>query len=80
MNLRIKKWGNSLALRIPKKLAELSHISEDSKVEVEIRDRQLILKPIVNKKETLEDLLSRVTPENLHEMISYGGPAGKEIW
>lgn len=80
MDLVIKKWGNSLAVRIPKKIAELSDIHQNSKVQVEVEDKKLILKPVKGRKLKLEDLLLKITPKNLHSEVDTGSPRGREVW
>ncbi|MEK7480805.1 MAG: hypothetical protein AAB604_01735 [Patescibacteria group bacterium] len=40
----------------------------------------IIIQQIPKKEETLEDLVARITPENRHKKIDWGGPVGKEIW
>ena len=76
MDIQIKKWGNSLALRIPQKIAELSNIKENSTIELQVKEGTIILKA---KELKLEDLLSQITPENLHKEIDFGLPAGIEL-
>ncbi len=76
MDIQIKKWGNSLALRIPQKIAELSHIKENSMIELQVKEGTIILKA---KDLTLEDLLAQITPENLHKEIDFGLPEGREL-
>ena len=80
MNLIVRKWGNSLAIRIPKDIARLSNISQDTKVEVEIVDGKLILKPVEEKRLTLDELLADITAETIHQEITTGSPTGNEIW
>ncbi len=79
MNTRVQKWGNSLALRIPKSFASEVGLEKDSPVEISIADRRIILTPII-KKYNLEQLLSAVTEDNLHSEVDTGSAVGKEIW
>jgi antitoxin MazE len=80
MKLTVKKWGNSLAIRIPKEIAALSSIHMDSSVEVEVAERMLILRPVEERTLTLQELLDKITPHNLHKEIYSGEPQGNEIW
>ena len=80
MTLRVRKWGNSLALRIPKTIAELSSIKQDSEVEIRIVDNKIVIEPTHKKKTVLKDLLARITPDNLHDEIDTGSPRGRETW
>ncbi|MBK7893462.1 MAG: AbrB/MazE/SpoVT family DNA-binding domain-containing protein [Anaerolineaceae bacterium] len=80
MQTQIKKWGNSLALRIPKLLAEQLDIKTDSEVEIAVEDGQLLIRPLPQPKLTLEELLSQITAENLHEEVETGTAVGGEVW
>ena len=72
----IKKWGNSFALRIPKKLLDRLELGENGMVEIEVDDGKLIVKPL----DRLDTLLGQINEENRHEEIDFGAPQGKEIW
>jgi antitoxin MazE len=80
MQTRVQKWGNSLALRIPKTFADEIAIAFDSPVEVSIVDGKLIVIPIEEPEITLEELLAGITPENLHDEIRTGTAVGNEVW
>jgi len=80
MRTQIQKWGNSLALRIPKSFATESHIEEGSLVDMSIIEGRLIIEPISEPTYTLEELLAGITKENLHAEVDTGSPTGKEAW
>ncbi len=80
MLTKVQKWGNSLALRIPKSFAADAQIKVDSVVELSMVDGQIIVKPVVAPKLTIEGLLSGVNPENIHHEIEAGDPVGNEVW
>ncbi len=80
MKLKVQKWGNSLALRIPKAFAIEANIASGSTVEMSLTNGELKIKPIKDQEYTLEELLSGITPENIHEEVSTGIPQGKESW
>jgi antitoxin MazE len=77
--VRIKKWGNSLGLRIPKNVADDLDLTLDSSVEIHQEQGKIILTP-VQQVYTLAGLVSQITPENLHGEIEPGGSAGVEDW
>jgi antitoxin MazE len=79
MRVAIRKWGNSLALRIPRALAADTHLASGSQVDVAVEDGRLIVAP-VSAGLSLDALLSAVTPDNLHGEISTGRPVGREVW
>ena len=80
MKARIVQWGNSLALRIPKPFADEVRLAEDSPVDVSVRNGKLVVVPVVEPELTLEDLVSRITPENRHGETETGTAVGKEVW
>jgi antitoxin MazE len=76
---KIQKWGNSLGIRIQKKVADQIDLKEDTEVLISVNKKRIIVTPI-QKKKTLEEMLEGVTPENTHGEIDFGRPVGKEIW
>jgi len=80
MKTRIQKWGNSLALRIPKPFAEEARIVEDSTVDVTVRNGKLVVVAVEEPDETLDSLVSQITPENRHGETDTGRPVGHEVW
>lgn len=80
MQTQIKKWGNSLALRIPKLLAEQLDIKTDTEVEIVVEDGQMVIKPLPEPTLTLEEMLAQITAENLHEEVETGTAVGGEVW
>jgi len=79
MQTKIKKWGNSLALRIPKTLALNANLKQDELVDISFDNENIIITPINDKKYSLDDLLAYVSEENLHDEFDTGAPVGKEI-
>jgi antitoxin MazE len=80
MKARVQKWGNSLALRIPKSFAAEAGLSEDTPVELSLRQGQIVIRPVVRRPLTLDELLRGVTDENLHGEWQTGPAAGREAW
>ncbi len=80
MRTRVKKWGNSLALRIPKPFAIEIGLERDSPVEVSLVNGHLVIAPVVEPTLTLEHLLAQVTEDNLHSEIETGPAVGREVW
>ena len=79
MTVPLKKWGNSLALRIPKDIATTLSIEYNSIMELAVVNGVLIIKP--HKKSTrLEDLVSQINNQNLHQEVSTGWSVGNEKW
>lgn len=80
MITKIQKWGNSLAIRIPKSFARDTHIQSGSTVDLSVQNSTLIVKPINYQEYSLEELVSKISEENTHNEIDTGEPLGKEVW
>jgi len=78
MTVPLRKWGNSLAIRIPKDIANTLSIGDNSIMELVIVDGALLLKP--RKSTRLENLVSQIDSSNLHSEISTGKSVGNEEW
>ena len=66
MEIIVKKWGNSLATRIPKVIADMIDLHLNQKINIEAENGKIIITPVVEKKEyTMDELLSQCNPANL---------------
>jgi antitoxin component of MazEF toxin-antitoxin module len=86
MHMVLKKWGNSLATRIPKAIVDSIDLHLDQEVEIEAVNGKIIITPLKEKKEyKLEELLSQCKPESVEltredqEWLN-AEPVGEEIW
>ena len=80
MRARIQKWGNSLAVRIPRAFAAEVHLANASEVDLSVQNGKLVIVPLPEPELTLEQLLKGVTKHNLHGEFNTGPAQGKEIW
>lgn len=80
MQTRVQKWGNSLALRIPKSFATEAGLRENAAVDLSVADGKLVVQARPEEPLRLADLLAEVTAENLHHESDSGPAVGKEIW
>ena len=80
MQTKIRKWGNSLGLRIPKSFAEEAGVEAGSDVDLLVEDGELIIRPRRSPSYQLKDLLPAVTSKNVHKEIKTGDPVGREAW
>lgn len=80
MRVPVQRWGNSLALRIPKPFAEDVGVSEGMVVDVSISKARLIAAPVPARRVRLEDLLRRVTKRNLHGAVGTRPAGAREAW
>ena len=76
----VKRWGNSIGVRLPKTIAQEAEITEGGSVSIEARDERIIITPVRKRHYQLADLVRRITPRNRHEVIETGKPCGKEAW
>jgi antitoxin MazE len=80
MQTRIQKWGNSLALRIPKSFAIDAQLEQDALVELTLTDGQIIVKPVKKPEWILDKLLAGINKRNLHTEVDTGPAVGREMW
>jgi len=79
MRTKVQKWGNSLAVRLPKAITEKAGLALEDEVDVDVEDTgKVVLLPRVRKTYRLEELLAGITPSNLHDEMDFGGPQGRE--
>ena len=79
MKTKVARWGNSLALRIPRKMASSHQLDEGSDIEIIEDQGDIRIRPVA-RKVSLDDLLKGITDENLHGEIDTGTVQGKESW
>ena len=80
MKTKVQKWGNSLAVRLSSKTVKRFGLRPGSDVITKETGSEIIIQPLVEREETLADLLARVTPDNIHPETDWGKPVGKELW
>lgn len=80
MRSKVRRWGNYLAIRIPKALAVEAGLVDKATVEVRATRGILAIVLVREGTPTLKQLLSRVTAENLHDEADLGVPEGREAW
>ncbi len=75
----VAKWGNSLAIRIPKNIADKINLKEGTAISIDVSDNNIIIAP---KKPTytLEELLAGAKSEDFDGEYDWGEPVGGEIW
>jgi len=80
MKTRVQKWGNSLALRIPKSFATEVGLERETAVDISLAAGKLVITPVAKPKATLKQLLAKITKENLHHEVDTGSAVGNEAW
>jgi len=80
MKTQIARWGNSIAVRIPKTVAEAAKLRAGDYLEMAVEDSGVVRMRKKQGKPSLKDLIRAITPENLHTETDWGEPQGKELW
>lgn len=79
MRATVQKWGNSLALRIPRPFAREVRLENNSPVEMTLEEGKLVVRPTDDSRLTQEALLAGVTRKNLHGEVFTGHATGREV-
>jgi antitoxin MazE len=83
MQVRVSRWGNSLAVRLPKAIAEDLQLAEGQAVNVEVEDGSLRLRPLGSHRfPTLGEMIAemdRLGPENEPPTVDWGPDVGSKI-
>jgi len=80
MVIKILKWGNSLGLRIPKSFAREAGVEEGSDVDISLDGDRIVIRPSKPVRYRISDLASEIRADNIHEEITTGDDAGREVW
>jgi antitoxin MazE len=80
MKTAVRKWGNSLAVRIPRSFAQETRLSNGTIIDVQITRDAIVIRRSVAKKPDLKTLLAGIRPSNRHVETSWGKPVGQEAW
>ncbi|MCC6362652.1 MAG: AbrB/MazE/SpoVT family DNA-binding domain-containing protein [Bryobacterales bacterium] len=78
--IQVAKWGNSLAVRLPRMIAKEAGITEGDRMTLSLSsDGSIVMRP-ARRKYDLDELVSRITPRNRHSQADWGNPVGQEEW
>ncbi len=80
MKTVLQKWGNSLALRIPRTVAAEIAVGAGHAVDVQVSKGRIVVAPVTKKRYELSDLVSHMTAKNRHAEVVSGKPRGRESW
>ena len=80
METKIKKWGNSLAVRLPQSIAQRLALKAGSIVEMSEKKKTIVIQSAPKVHKSLKELVAMIRPENLHKNVDWGKPRGKEVW
>ncbi len=80
MEVLVKKWGNSAAVRIPASVVEAAHLTLDQPVDVREERGRIVIEPKRARTFALADLVRGITPANRHDAVDTGPAKGREVW
>ncbi len=80
MEVLVKKWGNSAAVRIPAAIVAAAHLTFDQPVDVREEQGRIVIEPRRGRVFALADLVGRISRDNLHDSIDTGAAVGRETW
>lgn len=78
MTTKIRKWGNSYAVRIPKSMVLKHGLKENGSIQLIDEANSIRIKPL-RKKYNLDEMIAKITPKNRHPLIDWGPDVGREI-
>jgi antitoxin MazE len=79
METRVKKWGNSQGIRLPKTILEEARLKSGDRVQLAVKDGSILISS-ARARISLKELVDRIAPGNLHGEVETGGPTGREVW
>lgn len=84
MKVTFQKWGNSLALRVPKAVADQIGARDGRAAEMTVTNGKLVIEVALPKRRkrryALDELVAGITPDNRHDEIDWGPTVGNEVW
>jgi antitoxin MazE len=80
MKTAVRKWGNSLAIRIPRTFAQETLLDNGTIIDLEVKTGAIVIRRSNTKRHSLKQLLSRIRSSNQHSEQQWGAPVGHEIW
>ena len=81
MRTKIRKWGNSLALRLPKSFASELGLEDETNIDMNISEGKIVLSPVAGRsRHSIKKLVAGIKKSNLHNEIDSGKPIGREVW
>lgn len=78
--VQVAKWGNSLAVRIPRTILREAGMEEGDYLSLDVAGDGSIVLRSTKPKYSLDELVMGITPGNCHRETDWGPPVGKEVW
>jgi antitoxin MazE len=80
MKVVLKKWGNSVSVRIPRDVVQAAHLVLDEVVDVREEAGRIVIEPVRQKVYDVRELAKAITTKNRHESVDFGAAIGNESW
>ena len=80
MFTRIQKWGNSLAVRLPRAFTREVRLRKGAVVNMTVDEGKILIEPGPKRKYSLKGLVAGITRENVHHEVKTGRAVGMEAW
>lgn len=81
MRTKVRKWGNSLALRLPKTFVDELGLEDETGMEMKLSKGRIVVAPIAGtEKYSIKKLAAGIKKSNLHDEVDTGKPVGREVW
>lgn len=80
MKTKVQKWGNSLAVRIPRAFVKEARLAYGTPVDLTVDKGKIVIQPQEKEEYRLDDLLKGVTRRNIHSAVNTGDAVGREAW
>ena len=81
MEVVVKKWGNSAAVRIPSAVLQTARLALEQPVDVRAEDGRVVIEPISRiHRYNIRNLVRRITRQNCHAPVDFGKARGREAW
>ena len=80
MKTAVQRWGNSLAIRIPRAFAQETRLGNGTEVDLQLKAGTLVIRRAPKNRYRLSDLLAQVRKTNVHSETKWGEPQGREVW
>ena len=77
--MRVARWGNSLAVRLPRMVAEQAQLQEGAEIDIAVTNGCVTIRRRP-RAYSLDELVEKVTPNNRHNETDWGKPQGAEVW
>jgi antitoxin MazE len=78
METIVRKWGNSLGIRIPNAIVRELSLKDGSFVDIKDKGKEIIIRP--KEKNKLSEILDKISEQNIHGEVETNGPVGNEVW